>query len=95
MRSLWSRGVFFQYENGTTGIKNFGFQEFCTNHQIIIPLMPDLERFSARVERSYDFGQALAEQSRVLAALRDALLPALMSGRLRVKDAERQVEEVL
>ncbi len=39
-------------------------------------------------------GSALAE-STTLEATRDSLLPALMSGRLRVKDAERQVEEVL
>ena len=34
-------------------------------------------------------------ESQRLSALRDALLPELMSGRLRVKDAEKQVEEVL
>ena len=34
-------------------------------------------------------------ESESLAPTRHALLPALMSGRLQVKDAERQVEEVL
>lgn len=34
-------------------------------------------------------------ESLQLATLRDTLLPQLMSGRLRVKDAERQVEDVL
>lgn len=34
-------------------------------------------------------------ESRTLASLRDTLLPALMSGRLRVRDAEKQVEEAL
>lgn len=34
-------------------------------------------------------------ESRTLASLRDALLPALMNGTLRVKDAEKQVSEVL
>lgn len=38
--------------------------------------------------------QALAE-NRTLAAIRDALLPRLMSGELRVRDAEKQVEEVV
>ncbi|GIV02391.1 MAG: hypothetical protein KatS3mg015_1221 [Fimbriimonadales bacterium] len=33
-------------------------------------------------------------ESRTLAALRDALLPKLISGELRVKDAERFVESV-
>jgi type I restriction enzyme S subunit len=32
-------------------------------------------------------------QSRTLAALRDALLPRLLSGELRVREAERLVEE--
>lgn len=34
-------------------------------------------------------------ESQTLAELRDALLPELMSGRLRVKDAEKSVEEVV
>ena len=38
---------------------------------------------------------AAAVESRQVAALRDALLPELMSGRLRVKDAEKSVEEVV
>lgn len=37
--------------------------------------------------------QAAVEESRVLAALRDTLLPQLMSGRLRVRDAEKIVED--
>jgi type I restriction enzyme S subunit len=37
----------------------------------------------------------LAEEANTLAALRDALLPRLMSGELRIHDAEAQVEEVL
>lgn len=37
--------------------------------------------------------KANSEQSRTLAALRDALLPRLLSGELRVREAERLVEE--
>jgi len=36
-----------------------------------------------------------AEESQTLASLRDTLLPALMDGTIRVKDAETHVEEVL
>lgn len=35
------------------------------------------------------------DESRTLATIRDALLPQLMSGNLRVRDAEKQVEAVL
>lgn len=38
---------------------------------------------------------ATERESRVLAETRDTLLPALMSGKLRVKDAEKRLEEVL
>lgn len=37
--------------------------------------------------------QAAVEESRVLATLRETLLPQLMSGRLRVRDAEKIVED--
>jgi type I restriction enzyme S subunit len=36
--------------------------------------------------------RAAIEESRTLAATRDALLPQLMSGKLRVKDAEKVLE---
>ena len=38
---------------------------------------------------------AARNESSCLVSLRDTLLPALMSGKLRVKDAEKQLEEVL
>lgn len=38
--------------------------------------------------------RAVAEESRLLAKTRDELLPLLMSGKLRVRDAEKTVEEV-
>lgn len=42
-----------------------------------------------------EHAHALDEENRTLAELRDTLLPELMSGRLRVKDAEKKVEEVV
>lgn len=51
--------------------------------------------FAGRTRSLYDRQDSAAVESRALAALRDALLPELMSGRLRVKDAEKTVEEVV
>jgi type I restriction enzyme S subunit len=51
-----------------------------------------LERRLAALEAS--IGATLAENDR-LVATRDELLPLLMSGRVRVKDAEKVVEETL
>ena len=39
--------------------------------------------------------ERLVKESRTLAALRDALLPKLLSGEVRVPEAEEAVEEVL
>lgn len=62
--------------------------------------VPDVDE-SAR-EEFEEFAAPLREhahranvESRSLAATRDALLPLLMSGKLRVKDAERVVEEAI
>lgn len=43
----------------------------------------------------WDRALAAEEESRTLASLRDVLLPALMSGKLRVRDAIATAEEVL
>ena len=57
---------------------------------------PDvIARFSAQVDPLHKRAAKCVEESRVLAELRDTLLPKLMSGELRVRDAEKAVEEAL
>lgn len=51
--------------------------------------------FSRRVIEIRDAIDAMTRESQTLASLRDTLLPALMDGTIRVKDAETHVEEVL
>ena len=53
------------------------------------------EKAVAFIENAARYAQRLREESRTLASLRDTLQPALMSGRLRVRDAEKQVEGAL
>ncbi|MEU3307166.1 restriction endonuclease subunit S [Nocardiopsis sp. NPDC006832] len=52
-----------------------------------------LQRFSSRVKPLHESARNAASESRTLAELRDTLLPQLMSGKLRVKDAEKIVED--
>jgi len=52
-------------------------------------------KFARKIRPLHDLIDSLAQENRSLAALRDTLLPELMSGKLRVKDAEKQVEEVV
>jgi type I restriction enzyme S subunit len=61
--------------------------------QLIIPDTKVLESFDSLLTPIRDRQQANENQSRTLAALRDALLPKLISGEIRVKDAERFLEE--
>ena len=59
----------------------------------LLPPPPLLQKFD-EVARSLDERvHKCSHESRTLAALRDALLPKLISGKLRVKDAERFLKE--
>ena len=61
-------------------------------------IVGNLEVFSVFEQRTGCYLTLLQKnfvESRILAELRDALLPKLMSGEIRVKDAEKLVEEVL
>lgn len=55
----------------------------------------EARRFSDQVSDLANWAAAMAKESRDLATVRDELLPLLMSGKVRVKDAEKPVEGVL
>ncbi|MBW9214772.1 restriction endonuclease subunit S [Mumia sp. zg.B53] len=52
-------------------------------------------RFDGEARSLHNASARLFQENRTLAALRDTLLPQLMSGKLRVRDAERAVGEAL
>ena len=62
-----------------------------------VPMIEDCARqkFEEIAAPLREHMHAHAIENRALAATRDALLPALMSGALRVRDAERAVEQVV
>jgi type I restriction enzyme S subunit len=60
-----------------------------------IPPAAIVEKMNEIVRPAFAQQERLREESRTLAALRDALLPRLMSGELRVREAEKKVEQVL
>ena len=59
--------------------------------QIIFPTARLISAFDALASRAERRREGMVSQSCTLAALRDTLLPKLISGELRVKDAERFV----
>ena len=62
--------------------------------KVVLPPRPLLREFELRVDSLFRRVLAGIKASRVLASLRDTLLPKLISGELRVKDTERIVEIV-
>ncbi|MFC0003511.1 restriction endonuclease subunit S [Micromonospora siamensis] len=58
-----------------------------------LPNQELIANFTERVRPLFAMREQTARQNQTLAKLRDTLLPELMSGRLRVRDAEKVVEE--
>ncbi|HWQ90494.1 MAG TPA: restriction endonuclease subunit S, partial [Clostridia bacterium] len=77
---------------GTTGSHQRIRPESVTNMNVVIPPSSLVQAFTNVVKPMFDRINRNAEQSRTLAALRDALLPKLLSGKLRISNAERLME---
>jgi type I restriction enzyme S subunit len=61
---------------------------------ITLPSLEAAEGLGVNLSQMTELGEAAIAENRTLAELRDTLIPELMSGRLRVKDAEKKFEEV-
>ena len=91
---LYDNGVLFGWEGKTSGIKNLLFESFITNHSEVYPPSKLANKF-------YDFAKPIhgkiqknLMQNQLLTALRDWLLPMLMNGQVRVKEAAlRQAQD--
>lgn len=69
--------------------------ESLAHYLIALPTCQVAEQFGSLVNPSFKRASAASQESRTFAALRDTLLPKLISGELRIKDAERYIERVL
>lgn len=65
------------------------------NHSIVLPNIKLINVFNDKIEPLLALTYKSIEQSHTLALLRDALLPKLLSGEIRVREAEREVEQVV
>lgn len=81
---LYDKGVFFSYENGTTGIKNLDFSGFIETEPILIPPIDKIVVFDDYCKSIFSYIFINGKQNEHLAMLRDTLLPKLMSGELDV-----------
>lgn len=76
--------VMFGYENGTSGIKNFSIKDFSTREPLVLPDLSALKDFERIIEHIHAQIQNYGSESSRLSALRDTLLPKLMSGEIKV-----------
>lgn len=76
---LYDMGVFFSYENGTTGIKNLDIKGFLETEPISIAPVALVRRFDCFVRSLFSKVYANGLENERLALTRDTLLPYLMS----------------
>jgi type I restriction enzyme S subunit len=79
---------------GTTGSHQRIKPESVLAMEIVCPSTRLIDAFTAVAKPIFDRINRNLEQSRTLAALRDTLLPKLLSGELRIPEAEKMVEEI-
>lgn len=85
---LYNMGVFFSYENGTTGIKNLDITGFIETEPILIAPADLVEKFDAFCQSIFAKVYANGFENEQLALIRDTLLPKLMTGEVDVSEID-------
>lgn len=84
---LYSRGVFFNLENGSTGIKNLDLKTILNDYELPIPNTDLVKKFDFSIKGIFEKVQENNKEIQSLTQLCDTLLPKLMSGELKVNVA--------
>jgi len=83
---LYDRRVLFNWENGTTGIKNLSLNALLNVFELVLPDNDDLiKKFNSITKSLFEKIQKNNIQIQTLKKTRDTFLPKLMSGQIRVK----------
>lgn len=85
LERLYRNDIFFQYENGTTGIKNLDLKSVFSSEKIAYPInLEVINNFNYIIGGLYRTIQEKGNQNESLIKTRDILLPKLMSGEIKV-----------
>jgi len=90
-RSAEFRDFAIQSMTGSSGRQRVP-AESLSHFRVVAAPRPIAELFGRLIKPHFGRARAATEEGRTLAALRDTLLPKLISGELRVKDAEKMAE---
>jgi type I restriction enzyme S subunit len=88
------RAKAIQSMTGTSG-RQRARSEALAQHPVAIPNDEIWNAFGSIVDPMFERIRVSGEETQNLVDLRDALLPKLISGAIRLKDAERKIEEAL
>jgi len=88
------RSFAIRHMSGTSGRQRVSVGSLA-DFTITAPDTRTLEAFGRKSTKLFALIKSQRDENRTLSQLRDALLPQLMSGKIRVKDAEKTAEEVL
>ncbi|MGF6957279.1 restriction endonuclease subunit S [Paraburkholderia youngii] len=91
MSYIYRQGKTWEYQNQSTGISNFQTTHFLEAELVALPPPQVLHAFSEIVRVAIDRGRTT--QIVQLSAIRDTLLPRLISGQLRIPEAEAMLED--
>lgn len=91
---LYNNGVFFNYENGTTGIKNLDIKSVLEELKVVLPDETILNKFNSLVYILLNSIQKLGDENSKLEAIRDTLLPKLLSGEIELPDDMEVTDDV-
>lgn len=81
------------FSTGTT-LKNLN-QQLLKSQKVIIPSKNLIQKFHVQVQQIFDLVQLLDNENKNLQALRDTLLPKLLSGEIELPDEIEVTENVL
>ncbi|MCW7536279.1 restriction endonuclease subunit S [Aquabacterium sp. A7-Y] len=93
LAQIYQAGKMWNYQVQSTGLANFQTQHFLDSEMVVTAPPAIFERFFELVRPLIDrvYAAPIAE----LEALRDSLLPRLISGKLRLPEAQAQLERAL
>lgn len=88
------RSFAIRHMSGTSGRQRVSAADLAC-FQVTMPEPGELEAFGRKCSRLFALIKSQSDENRTLSQIRDFLLPQLMSGKIRVREAEKTVEEVL
>lgn len=92
LQKIYDDGKMWEYQNQSTGIANFQTTSFLEREILVLPNKELIVKYYELVNPLIN--KMTSNQQIELAKLRDTLLPKLMSGELRIPDAEKLAENI-